>query len=263
MTMSPGDPGPTDPPGLGCPAVRGPPGVRATSTTREAAPRRGDVGAPPARSRATSEGARRPHSRAAPRRPTSSRRRIGGPDRARRRCRRRHTRGEDVARTHRGIPHRGSSSPGSGTCSAPTTASAARSSGGWPRALAGRRPGDRLRHPRPAPGLRPARPWDVLVLVDALPDRGRRRFRRRARRRTRRRRAGPAGRRARHGPGDRARLARRPRRQAARPHRRRRLPGRRHRRRDGPDAAGGGGGRRGRADGAGAGRRDLQPAEVV
>ena len=38
--------------------------------------------------------------------------------------------------------------------------------------VAGRRPGGRLRHPRTAPRLRPARPWDALVIVDALPDRG-------------------------------------------------------------------------------------------
>ena len=41
-----------------------------------------------------------------------------------------------------------------------------------PVPAAGGRQGRRLRHPRHAPGLRPARGYDALVVVDALPGEG-------------------------------------------------------------------------------------------
>ena len=115
-------------------------------------------------------------------------------------------------------------------------------------AVARRRPGGRLRHPRHAPGLRPARPLGRA-------DPGRRAARRRATSapwwcsRSARSDVGDGrpGRRARHGPGDRAGQPGRAGRPAAAAHPPGRLPGRRDRRGHGAHAAGRGGRRRGGA----------------
>ena len=61
--------------------------------------------------------------------------------------------------------------PASATSSSATTASVPRSSGGS-CPTPGRGPGRRLRHPRHAPRLRPARPQGPLVIVDAVPGPG-------------------------------------------------------------------------------------------
>ena len=200
MTMSPGDPGPTDPPRDRLSRPTRAAGSPRTSTARGSCTATGRTSvAPPARSRATSR--RRPepagHPAAGPsrRRPTNSRRRSrrsgpgGGVGRAGapprhdpRRGRRRRTRRR---RWPGAVPAPRSWSPASGTCSAPTTASVRGRPAAGRRAVAGRRPGDRLRHPRPAPGLRPARPLGGAGAGRRAARPRRRRRRRRDRRRAR------------------------------------------------------------------------------
>ena len=225
MTMSPGDPGPTDSEGTAVPPYEGRRERADVDGEEKSAATAPTSGARPGRPRATS-GRRpsRPTPRAgrSPRRPTSSRPRSpAAATRARRRSAPRTTPARPAARTSGEDEHdegrgerigddvrrtAGSSSPGIGNvfrtddgfgCEVVRRLAA--------ETVAGRRPGGRLRHPRPAPGLRPAR---------AL---GRAGDRRRAARPGRASvpssvlEVGPddvgpgRGRRARHGPGHRAR----------------------------------------------------------